>query len=271
MARLTNGVGTWFCKAGFDAGWGWDDAVESAMFVYFPVWAHRVVHYRQVESGSFAPENYEAIPLRFSEDVVRQAFLRRWMAGLVVVGLLIALMLALVTFSPPTGAAAAEWAVTKPVLGPLAPCLVVAGIVGLLFLRPRARREKDIRRLLGVHQLGTSDPASWLDEDLARMQSAESMFGTSTYAEAVPKLLEAGSWTGAMWAARLSAALEARGTAEELTDRILAHAGAVEALSRFRKNPTCWPEAMGSGAYASYRAGLRKDTGAAIQEENSGH
>jgi hypothetical protein len=38
MPRMTNGVGTWFCKAHIDAGWGWDDAVECAMFLYFPVW-----------------------------------------------------------------------------------------------------------------------------------------------------------------------------------------------------------------------------------------
>jgi hypothetical protein len=253
MPKMTNGIGTWFCKAHHDAGWGWDDAVECSMFVYFPVWPLRVVHLREVPGGSFAPGKYDALPLRWSDRLVRQVFLRRWLAGLIGLGVLILLMLGVVTLWPPTGDAAREWAVTKPNLTPVAPCLVIAGIVGLVLLRPRARRERDIRRVLGLHALGTSDPADWVDEDLARMPMAEVQFGTPTYAEAVPKLLVAGAWTGAMWASRLAAALENRITGEALTEEVLRHPGTQEALARFRKDASCWPTAMGEEALAKYR------------------
>lgn len=254
MPRMTNGIGTWFCKAHFDAGWGWDDAVECAMFLYFPLWAYRVVHIKDIPGGSFAPDKYQAIPLRWSDDAVQHVFLRRWLAGIAVLGVFMIIMVAFVTLSPPTGDAAREWAVTTPILTVVAPCLVVVGIVGLQFLRPRARRERDTRRLLGLHVLGTSDPVSWSDEDRAQVPSAKTMFGSQTYAAAVPKLLDAGAWSGAMWAARLSAAFEDSASGRELTDTVLQHAGTQEALARFRRDPKCWRDVMGVQALEQYQA-----------------
>ena len=253
MPRMSNGIGTWFCKAHFDPGWGWDDAVECAMFVFFPVYAHRVVHLRQDPGGSFAPDTYQAIPLRHSDDLVRHVFLHRWFSGLIGVGLLILLMLGLVTVWPPTGNGAREWAVTKPILTPLAPCLVIAGLIGQGYLRPHCRRQRDIRSVLGFHSLGSSDPATWVDEDLARMKDAKSLFGTTTYAEAAPKLLEAKAWSAAMWAARLTAAKENPTSGEQLTEEVLNHPGTQEALTRVRRDRKCWPEAMGTAALVEYR------------------
>jgi hypothetical protein len=186
---MSNGIGIWFCKAHFDPGWGWDDAVECAMFVYFPVWPLRVVHLREVHGGSFAPGKYQAIPLRWSDQLVRRVFLRRWLAGSIGLGVLMLFTLGLVALSPPKGRAAQEWALTKPIVTAVAPYLMVLGFLGLMLLRPQARRQRDIRRILGPQALGSSDPATWVDEDLARMPKAQALFGTETYAEAVPKLL----------------------------------------------------------------------------------
>jgi hypothetical protein len=245
---MTNGIGTWFCKAGFDAGWGWDDAVECAMFLYFPVWPHRLVHFREKPGGSFAPDTYEAIPLRYSENVVRHVLIRRWLTGCVGLGVFLLLLLGFIIISPPTGDAAREWAVTKPILGVVAPCLVAIGLVGQRFLRPASRRQRDIRAVLGPHILGTSDPVSWVEQDLARICRPEVQCGTATYAEAVPKLLLEGWWTEAMWAARLAAALEDKVVGEQLTDEILQHAGTQAALGGFRSKPNSWQEVMGSRA-----------------------
>ena len=255
MPRMTNGIGTWFCTAQFDAGWGWDDAVECAMFVYFPIWPRRVVHLLVVPSGSVAPETYQAIPLRWSDALVWHVFLRRWLAGFVGLGLFIIFMLVLVQLWPPPegGNGAREWAVTKPILTPLAPCMVVAGLVGSLFLRSRTRRERDIRRVLGLHSLGTSDPMTWVDDDLARMPTSDALFGTATDAEAVPKRLLAGSWTSAIWAARLSAARENPTTGEALTDEVLHHPGVREALALFRRDRNCWASVMGAPAFGDQK------------------
>jgi hypothetical protein len=254
MPRMTNGVGTWFCKAHFDAGWGWDDAVECAMFLYFPVWPLRTLHVRELRAGSFAPEEYQAIPLRWSNQLVCFVFLRRWLAGLVGLGLVLLLTLAVVILWPPQGRAAAEWAVLKPIVAPLAPCLIAGGITGQLILRYYTRKERNIRRLLGPHSRGSSDPATWLDEDVARMPTARLLFGTESFADAVPKLLMAEAWAAAMWAARLSAARESPTNGAELTDAVLHDPNVQEVLSQFRREPSCWRTTMGVEAYIAYQA-----------------
>jgi hypothetical protein len=253
---MTNGVGTWFCRAGFDIGSGWDDAVECAMVVFFPVWALRVVHVREIPGGSFAPSTYEAMPLRWSDDLVYRVFLRRWFGGLIGLGVMILLILGLVHVWPPTGYAEKEFAITKPYLTPLAPLLIVGGAVGRFSLRRKTRRDCDIRCLLGQHSLGTSDPASWVPEDLARFGKPDSLFGTPTYADAVPKLLAAGAWSGAIWAARLSTAAEGEPAGEALTDQVLLHPSVVEAIARYRRDPKAWALAVGTNAFKAYRAGL---------------
>jgi hypothetical protein len=161
--------------------------------------------------------------------------------------------LGLLTLWPPKGDAAREWAVGRPILTALAPCLIAVGIVGQFLLRTAARRQRDIRRLLRLHNLGSSDPATWVEQDLARMPKAEALFGTETYVEAVPKLLMAGAWAGAMWASRLTAALESRSTGEELTVGVLRHPGIEEALTRFRHDASCWRSAMGVDALVQYQ------------------
>jgi hypothetical protein len=254
MPHMTNGVGTWFCKAHFDAGWGWDDAVECAMFLYFPVWPLGTLHVRELRARSFAPEEYQAIPLRWSIQLVRFVFLQRWLAGLVGLGLVLLLTLAVVIRWPPQGRPAAEWAVLKPIVAPLAPCLIAGGIIGQLVLRYYPRKERDIRRVLGPHSRGSSDPATWLDEDLARMPTARLLFGTETFGDAVPRLLTAGARAAAMWAARLSAARESRTKGAELTDTVLRDPDVQEALSQFRRDPSCWRTAMGVEAYIAYQA-----------------
>jgi hypothetical protein len=130
MPRMTNGIGTWFCKAHFDAGWGWDDAVECAMFLHFPVWAHRALHLREDPGGSFQPGTYQAIPLRLSDRLVRHVLVRRWLAGAVGLGCFLLFLIAFLALLPPEGNAAREWGVTRPILIPLAPGLVIVGLVG---------------------------------------------------------------------------------------------------------------------------------------------
>jgi hypothetical protein len=259
---MSNGIGSWFCKAGFDAGWGWDDAVECAMFVFFPVWAHRVVHLKITPGGSFAPDKYDAIPLRWSDALVQHVLMRRWFGGLIGLGIFISLLLGLVTLWPPEGNGAKEWAVTKPILMPLAPCLIIVGIVGLLYLRPKMQRTRDIRRLLGLHALGTTDPTSWLDDDRARAPQPAVLFGTATYREAVPKMINLQSWTGAMWAARLTMAFEDAAAGETCTDEVLKHESVRQGLARFRSDPGCWRDAMGADRLQAYRRTLPEFGGA---------
>lgn len=255
MPRMTNGIGTWVCTAHFDPGWGWDDAVECAMFIYVPVWPLRVIHLQIIPGGSFTPDSYQSIPLRWSENLVRHVFLRSWLAGCIGLGILCAVLLGSHALSPPQVNAyvAREWAVLQPILLPLAPCLIVGGIMGRILIHRSSQRERDIRLLLGVHHLGSSDPVTWMDEELARMPRAEAMFGTATYAAAVPQLLQAQAWTAAMWAARLAAALESGTTGHALTSEVFQHPGPRDALQRYRLGGVTWREVMGVAALEQYQ------------------
>lgn len=247
MPRMVNGIGTWFCMAHFDAGWGWDDAVECAMFAYLPVWPIRTCHLRLEPGGSFAPENYQAISLRWSDPLVRHVFLRCWFAGCIGLGILCLALIGAHAVSPPAGQSyvAREWAVLRPILIPLTPCLILAGIVGQVLMSRSARRQRDIRLLLGLHRRGSSDPTMWPEDELGTLNSAQAMFGTSTYADAVHQLLLAEAWTGAMWAARLTAARENGKTGEALTAEVLGHPGTQKALQNYRLGAANWRDSMG--------------------------
>ena len=141
----------------------------------------------------------------------------------------------------------------KPVLLPLTPCLIAAGIIGQLLIRQSARREQNIRLLLGVHNMGTSDPSTWFDDHLNQFMPSQALFGTETYAEAVPHLIKAKSWTGAMWAARLASARENGTIGDELTTEVLEHQGTLDALRRYRHGGASWPDAMGAAALEQYQ------------------
>lgn len=226
----------------------------SYLTVLSPVWPIRVLHVQIVPGGSFAPENYRAIPLRWSDQIVCHVFLRCWLAGCIGLGILCIFLLVAHAVSPPKGKAyvAREWAVLQPILLPLTPCLIVGGIAGQLLIRRSARRDREIRLLLGVHGLGTSDPATWLDEDLARIKQSQALFGTATYAAAVPQLLQSGAWAGAMWAARLTTARESGTIGDALTAEVLEHSGVQEALQRYRLGEISWHQAMGVSALEQY-------------------
>jgi hypothetical protein len=107
------------------------------------------------------------------------------------------------------------------------------------------QRTCDIRRALGTHPLGSCDPVT------LKGQAREAFavppgrrFGTLSYAEAVPLNLARGRYSEAMWAARLTAALEDPVYGEELTDQVLADPGMQAALDAVRRDRKCWGEVM---------------------------
>lgn len=254
MPRMSNGIGTWFCRAGFDAGWGWDDAVECGMLVFFPVYPIRAVHVKVTPGGSFQPEQYQAIPLRMTDEVVKHVLTRRRFQWCLGAGIFLLLLVVFFLVAPPTGNGAKEWAYSRYVLIPGAPILIAIGAIGLFVTRPHVERETAIRQLVGLHALGSSDPLTWLEEDLARAPDCRTMFGTETCAAAVTPLLEARAFSAAMWAARLTAARENQAQGEALTDEILSHPSVSAALERVRKDSKCWSEAVGTAEFKQFRA-----------------
>lgn len=238
MPRMTNGIGHWFCRAGFDAGWGWDDAVECIVFLYLPVWPLRAVHVRDVSE-----ETYEALPIHMSKPLIRQVFLRRWSVGAAVVGAMVLLLFVV----KPTREHAGRTDL-QLLLGAIGAVLVLGGLFVRWRVQQRASRERDRRSLLGLHHLGNSDPLSWVSQDSAGI-SSQTLFGTPTFAEAVPGLLRSQAWSAAAWASRLSAKLEGEAPGEQLTNDVINEPAVAVALAQLRRRRDDWHAIMGASPF----------------------
>jgi hypothetical protein len=217
MAFTFNGIGTSFCFARGSGDTG-GDALECFVFAYMPIVPLRAVHLYG-ESGGFVGSKFQSVPLKSSGSLILRVYLKYWMLTPLVIGAILAglntwRLCRDGTTSGNDGPLAIGWAMTIF-------CLF------LYFILWRTdRRNRQIRRLMGSHEFGTSDPAMWDRSVLSAVRPSRELFGTETFMAAVPVLLEQRDHRGAMWAARLAAALEVAETAERLTDEVLlAHRG----------------------------------------------
>jgi hypothetical protein len=122
-------------------------------------------------------------------------------------------------------------------LGAILSFVLLAGSIGgWIWLRSVNRRDQDIRLVLGTHAWGSSDPCYWHDSLFSWVKPAATL-GAPTFADLARGWLAASQWSWAMWAARLSAALEDETYGEQMTDTILATAAVEERLRLVRKEP----------------------------------
>jgi hypothetical protein len=112
----------------------------------------------------------------------------------------------------------------------------ILSTIFLLSLRSKNIRNRDIRLILGRHQLGSSDPAMWTEEVLASIKPSTQLFGTDSELEAGRKALNKGRFAHAMLAARLAVA-KGESLGKELTDEILQDARVRENIHKVRKKP----------------------------------
>jgi hypothetical protein len=235
MPFTVNGIGTHLCGSRGYTRWGGQpdfDAVECLVFVYLPLIPLKAVH-----SFNWQGTQYQGLPIRWSWGLVLHAMLRRWI------------------FVPALGGiVASAIGIVDYVNGRLSPgeyvmigigvTVFVLSVAGMWAIHTSDRRNRAIRCMLGRHQFGSSDPATWKDGLLNGVTKPNELHGTSTYADAASKCLSAGAYSDAMWSARLSTALENRTTGEMLTDTILNDPNVQEAVARVVKQPSAWAEAM---------------------------
>ena len=234
MPFTINGIGTSICPARGDVQWDGQadcDSVECLVVLYLPVLPYRVVH-TFGRNGS----QYRAVPIRWSLGTIARAFFRRWM-WVLVVGAAIAGFIAYDTWDAPDGG-------RGQIPAALAVGLAVMAPLGWWLTARTDHRQRSIRRVLGPHELGSSDPATWTRDLLANVADPRENYGTATFAVAAAKELAGGSPIKAMWAARLAAATEDRHEGEKLTDEILAKPGMAEAIARVKAQPQLWPDAI---------------------------
>ena len=214
MLGTFNGFGTTVCPArGFacieegEAGVAFD-AVTSYVAFYMPLVPLGCVH-----TFNWQRETFQQVPLRWSWAMVVSGFARRW----AVLFLIIAIVAA-----ANTGAPSRDSSITSTHVVVLAvACLTTSAVLYLGFLK-FDQRHRRIRRMMGRHELGNSDPASWTDDTLALVPTAAQLYGTATFTDAVPILMASKRFSDAMYAARLAVARENGQAGEKLTDQVLA-------------------------------------------------
>ena len=233
------GFGEVICKARGFVRWGHEDdcdAVVCITILFIPICPQKAIH-----TYNWNGLACDCIPIRWSFMLVFCAMLRRLLYGPLGLGLILVLVFAISLLDQREGI---ERMRAVLALG-IVPLLAVSAL-GFWFLSHADQRCRNIRRVLGPHNLGSSDPATWTGQTLKSTPSSRELFGTESYAEAVCLLLEAREFARAMLAARLTVAVENREKGEDLTDSILQDPNVRRAIEQVRNNPDSWTEVMNS-------------------------
>jgi hypothetical protein len=186
MACTVNGIGTSVCGDRGDVGFGSFDAIECFVVAFLPVLPLAPVH-----TFDWNGLQFRAVGLRWSWVLAARAFVNRWRwVGILGGGFLLAIGLielqrTVLVNTLLTGGG-----------------MLAAGLLGWWWLRASDRRTCDIRRVLGPHLYGSCDPVLLRHGPFGEMQAPPQVrYEVPTYLDAVPKLLEAGRYSEAMWAA----------------------------------------------------------------------
>lgn len=235
MPFTLNGCGTSVCPARGLVAWTkgkWYsspahdyDALECLVFFFLPIIPYRVIH-----TFDWNGNNYRRIPLKWSGAMIFRAFLRRWLLGISYIGCILTFIGFFIPDSDRWGFLGCGLAIVAFSGG------------GLFLLYISDEKTRNIRRLLGKHNHGSSDPASWHSYLLTNLKTSKELFGTNDFSSAVITLLKDGKLSSAMWAARLSTGLENKTVGEKLTNEILADGAVKIALHRIKRNPSHWRE-----------------------------
>jgi hypothetical protein len=183
--------------------------MECLVFFFMPIIPIKPLHVFSQHPGLIRT-TYNTIPLRWSWGLVFRVFLLYWMLPPLFGGVLMIII--------------AGWTYSRnPQESHLLGGLIVTVGCSLTYLALwlTDRRNRRIRRILGRQTVGTSDPAMWTEKRLRELEGPGPSFGTTTYTEAVPLLLERGAFDAAMLAARLAVVLENREGGESLTNQVL--------------------------------------------------
>lgn len=197
------------------------DGVRWVVVLLIPVYPLGAVH-----AFDWRDNSYKYFEIRCSATLILRSFVRHVAGPLLAIGAFAIFGAVLMRGSTPEFARI-SWSMLKFGLALVVPgALIAAGVYASI------RRDQRIRRLLGRHEMGSSDPATWLPAAISQLQAPQQLFGAGSFALAAKSLLGVGEVCRAMWAARLSALTEDWRAANDLTDEILRHPASVETISK---------------------------------------
>jgi hypothetical protein len=201
------------------------DAVECAIALGFPVFPYQAVH-----TFHWSHRECRVIVLRRTPALLLRAMLRpyllatTWVSGVLLAGLALIAIVGPFVFGKPLRPQPELWTFVATTAG-----IFLAGLGPLLWLRMLFARSRDLRLVMGPHEAGSSDPATWLHSP------PQDLVAECTLA-AAEQALTNGQFSRAMFGARIAAALGDR-HGEKLTDRILADRRVLRQLPALRRKP----------------------------------
>lgn len=255
MAKTINGIGTTYY--GYGAAVCWEppteessspaefDAVECFVIGYLPLAPLCAYHtWDWDDAGSHC----RALKIKATPDLMVRAVLRPYLVvsaiAMAILGFI--LFYGLIQFG--------NFEKASPVISVgfvLAVVVFAVSLGSLRLLGPANNRRRDIRLILGRHELGSSDPAMWLKDTLARAKPAQELFGFGTYQEAARAAIDDGKFASALLAARLAVAND-EPLGASLTDEILTHPDIRDKLEQLRDQPWLRGELLGDDPLPPY-------------------
>lgn len=261
-----NGVGTMVCDGRGIVEWDYSIGDSDALLAFclfgIPIIPYKAVHVFQWEPGIELGLINKQHPIRWTWGLTASAYLRRVWGVLVVLGALLLFAsyfggsdsVGAILAAPPNIVAKFTWLDPLPVrilLAALGLLLVAGPIFGRIVMDKAERRHQNIRRLLGRHLVGSSDPAYWTRSFLEKVRPAPQSFGSATFAEASQSALKQRDYRQALFAARLAVALENPVQGESLTNSILEVPEVKQLIDSLHKNPRAYSQLIPPSSWSS--------------------
>ncbi|GEM_PF-1374927 len=241
MPSSINGIGTSYC--GCAAAVSWEkpdtklstfisgnrpdhDVVECFVIAFLPILPLKAWHTYQ-----WGGNVHQRIPIRRSSGLLLRAMLRTYLMILLPGSLALAFFCGIQVAGDWARLGAGAFTSDAGIGFAAGLVLFPAALLQWISLRNADRRNRDVRLLLGPHDLGSSDPASWTEETLSAIRP--SMF---LKREEARTALTEGRFAEAMWGARLAVA-KGESWGGTLTDQILGTQALLEKLPALRKAP----------------------------------
>jgi hypothetical protein len=206
------------------------DCYEAFGFMV-PLYLRRLVH---TSGWGQQGDTCNAIELRSDRSFAVQAFLQDWCSVVCIIAFVAAPILAVLGFNRAVD--------QKPGVGLLyflsciSLTLAVSCVVILIMLRRANRRHRRIRLVLGTHEWGSSDPATWHDEAIALVKPPQTL-NEASFESLARRSVANKQWPMAMCAARICCRIENQTAGESITDEILADPQVSHAVAKLEKAP----------------------------------
>lgn len=226
---------SWFGQESFDG-------MEFLCALFIPIVPIKAVHTYEWHGAE-----YRQLPIRRTGGLVLRCYWRSAAYLTIIAGLLV---LALAAGGPfAKGDRPGQGAISVGVaLGLAAAGLIVLGLgFLLLYLFNRSdERDRNIRRVMGPHFAGSSDPAYWTADMTSQIKSAQEAHGAPTYLHAAMNLFQQNLFAEAMMCARIAMAQGEVDQGDEMTTAILNQPEVIDGLRKVKAAPDTWPAVFGS-------------------------